>query len=121
VEVACDVDGVVEFQDAMLRLDSALQDQVYRYLASWAADVKALAMQLVPVKSGRLRSSIYAVVKDWVVNIGADATYAYFVEAGTKFMAARPYLFPAIQQYLPQLEQLIIAAIEAAKQEAGLA
>jgi HK97 gp10 family phage protein len=104
----------------LLRLDPALQNEVYRYLASWAADVKALAMQLVPVKTGYLRSTIYAVVKDWLVSIGADATYAYFVEAGTRYMQAKPYLFPALQQYLPQLEQIIIAAIQSAKVEAGL-
>ena len=118
--MACDVTGVEEFQAAMLKLDSALQNQVYRFLASWAADVKALARQLVPVKTGHLQSTIYATVQNWVVNIGADATYAYFVEAGTKYMAARPYLYPAIEVYLPQLEGMIVAAIDAAKAEAGL-
>ena len=118
--MACDVTGIVEFQAAMLKLDSALQNQVYRFLASWAADVKALARKLVPVKTGHLQSTIYAVVKDWVVNVGADATYAYFVEAGTRYMQAKPYLYPAIQEYLPQLELVILAAIDAAKAEAGL-
>jgi HK97 gp10 family phage protein len=111
---------LVEFQDALLRLDPVLQNEVYRYLVIWAADVEALARQLVPVKTGYLRSTIYAVVRDWSVNIGAEATYAYFVEAGTRNMAAKPYLFPAVQQYLPQLEQIILAAIESAKAEAGL-
>ena len=35
-------------------------------------------------------------------------------------MAARPYLYPAIQAYLPQLEAMILEAIEAAKAKAGL-
>jgi HK97 gp10 family phage protein len=104
----------------MLRLDPALQNEVCRYLVRWAADVQVLAKQLVPVKSGYLRSTIYAVVKEWMVSFGADATYAYFVEAGTKYMQAKPYLFPALQEYLPQLEQIIIVAIESAKTEAGL-
>jgi HK97 gp10 family phage protein len=104
----------------MLSLDTALQNEVIHFLISWATDVKALARKLVPVKTGYLQSTIYAVVKDWIVNVGADATYAYFVEAGTKYMTARPYLYPAIQAYLPQLEQMILAAIDAAKREAGL-
>ena len=104
----------------MLKFDAELQQEVIRFLLSWAADVKALARQLVPVKSGKLRESIYVTVKDWLVSVGADATYAYFVEAGTKYMAARPYLYPAIQAYLPQLEQMILAAIDAAKAEANL-
>ena len=104
----------------MLRLDPALQSQVHTYLVSWAADVEALARKLVPVRTGYLQSKIYAVVKDWLASVGAEASYAYFVEAGTRYMTARPYLFPAIQAYLPQLEQMIIAAIDAAKAEAGL-
>jgi phage protein, HK97 gp10 family len=104
----------------LLRLDPALQEQVNRYLVQWASEVKALAQQLVPVKTGYLQSSIYAVVKDWVVSVGTEATYAYFVEAGTRNMKAQPYLIPALEQYLPQLEQIILSAIDAAKVEAGL-
>jgi HK97 gp10 family phage protein len=118
-EVKCDVDDIRRFQAAMQKLDSGLQNQVYRFLASWAADVKAEAMRIVSVKTGYLRSKIYAIVQNWVVIFGADTTYAYFIEFGTKYMAARPYLWPAIQRYLPQLEELIREAIVAAKAEAG--
>ena len=120
MEVACDVDGIVEFQAAMLQFDGALQNQVHRFLASWVADVKALARKLVPVKTGYLQSTIYATISDWVANVGADATYAYFVEMGTRYMHAQPYLYPAIQEYLPELEAVILGAIDAAKAETGL-
>jgi HK97 gp10 family phage protein len=114
------VEGIEEFQAAMLQFDGALQNQVYRFLASWAADVKAEAMRLVPVRTGYLRSTIYARISEWVAEIGAEATYAYWVEFGTRYMRAQPYLYPAIQAYLPQLEAVILAAIDAAKAEAGL-
>ncbi len=104
----------------MLRLDSALQIQVHNQLVRWAADVKALAEQLVPVRTGHLRSTIFATVKDWVVSVGAEATYALFVENGTRYMKERPFIYPAINQYLPELEQIILAAVDAAKAEAGL-
>ena len=104
----------------MQTFDSAMQRQVYRYLHSWASDVKALAKQLVPVRTGYLRSTIYATVQEWVAEIGAEAAYALFVELGTRHMQAQPYLYPAIQEYLPQLEDIICAAIDAAKTEAGL-
>jgi HK97 gp10 family phage protein len=70
--------------------------------------------------TGYLRSTIYAKIREWVAEIGADATYAFFVELGTKYMQAQPYLYPAIQQYLPELESVIVQAIEQAKAEAGL-
>ena len=120
VEITCDVEGVEEFKDAMQRFDSGMQRQVYRFLASWAADVKAAAMRNAPVRTGYLRSSIYAKIKDWVAEIGAEATYALFVELGTRRMRAEPYLYPAIQEHLSRLEQIICEALDAAKAEAGL-
>jgi HK97 gp10 family phage protein len=104
----------------MQRFDSGMQRQVHSFLASWAADVKAEAMRLVPVRTGYLRSTIYAKIQEWVAEIGAEATYALFVEFGTKYMQAHPYLYPALQAYLPQLEAIVTAAIEQAKREAGL-
>jgi HK97 gp10 family phage protein len=104
----------------MQRFDSGMQRHVHSQLASWAADVKAEAQKLVPVRTGYLRSTIYAQIQEWVANIGADAAYAYFVELGTRYMQARPYLYPAIEQYLPSLERIILEALEAAKEEAQL-
>jgi len=120
IEITCDVEGVREFQEAMRNFESAMQEYVHRQLASWAADVKALARQLVPVRTGHLRSTIYTKIRDWVAEIGAEAAYALFVELGTRYMRARPYLYPAIQQHLPRLETIILEAIDQAKAEAGL-
>jgi HK97 gp10 family phage protein len=104
----------------MQRFDSGMQRQVHRFLASWAADVKAQAVKNAPMVTGYLRSTIYAKIKEWVAEIGADAAYAVFVELGTRYMRAQPYLYPAIQQYLPELEAVVVSAIEQAKVEAGL-
>jgi len=104
----------------MQRFDSGMQREVHSFLASWAADVKAQAVKNAPMVTGYLRSTIYAKVKEWVVDVGADAAYALFIELGTKYMQAQPYLYPAIQQYLPELESVIVSAIEQAKAEAGL-
>jgi len=119
IKVSYDVQGVREFQAAIRIFESTMQRYVHAKLVSWAEDVKTEAMRRTPVKTGHLRSSIYSLVKDWVVNIGAEATYALFVEVGTRYLRARPYLWPSIQQYLPQLEQVISEAIDAAKAEAG--
>ena len=119
IEVSCNIQGIREFQAALRTFESTMQGYVHAKLVSWAEDVKTEAMQRAPVKTGHLRGSIYALVKDWVVNIGAEATYALFIELGTRYLRARPYLWPSIQQYLPQLEQAISEAIDAAKAEAG--
>jgi HK97 gp10 family phage protein len=120
VEVNVGIDGVEEFKAAMERFDSAMRGHVHRQLVSWAEDVEALAKQLAPVRTGRLQSSIYARIHEWVAEIGAEASYALFVEFGTRYMQAHPYLFPAIQEHLPRLEMIICEAIDSAKAEAGL-
>jgi hypothetical protein len=119
IKVTCNMQGIRELQAAIRTFDSTMQRYVHAKLVSWAEDVKTEAIRRAPVKTGHLRSSIYSLVKDWVVNIGAEATYALFVELGTRYLRARPYLYPSIQQYLPQLEQAISEAIDAAKAEAG--
>ena len=119
IKVTCNMQGIRELQAAIRTFDSTMQRYVHAKLVSWAEDVKTEAIRRAPVKTGHLRSSIYSLVKDWVVNIGAEATYALFVELGTRYLRARPYLYPSVQLYLPQLEQAISEAIDAAKAEAG--
>ena len=104
----------------MQRFDSGMQRQVHRQLVSWAADVKALARKLVPIRTGYLQSTIYAKIIYFFSYIFSFSTYALFIELGTKYMQAQPYLYPAIHEYLPQLESIIVSDIEQAKVEAGL-
>jgi HK97 gp10 family phage protein len=120
IEMNCYVEGIEEFKQAMQTFDSNMQKHVRRQLESWAENVKALAKQLVPVRTGHLRNTIYAKIREWVAEISAEATYAFFVEFGTRYIRARPYLFPAVRENLPCLERIICDALEQAKAEAGL-
>jgi HK97 gp10 family phage protein len=120
IEINIDITGGDEFKTAMAQFDSGMQRQVHERLANWAADVKASATQRVPVKTGQLRNSIYSKISEWVAEVGAEAAYAMFVELGTRYIRARPFLYPAVQEELPRLEAIICEAIEAAKREAGL-
>jgi len=120
IEITCDTEGFEEFKQSMQQFDSELQNQVHEQLALWAADVENFARQLVPVKTGRLRGSIFTRVHEWVANIGAEAPYAMFIEFGTRHVQARPYLYPALEENLPRLEAAIDEAITAAKREANL-
>lgn len=66
----------------------------------FALSVQNLARAIVPVDTGRLRSSIQASKGsdgDGVyADIGTNVYYAAFVEFGTIHMAAQPYLRPAL-------------------------
>ena len=120
VDVTFDVEGVDEFVAAIQKFDRELQEQVRAWLYDWAQRLAAQAARNSPVRTGYLRSTVYAEVKDWVAEVGASAAYSYFVEMGTRYMRAQPFLYPAVQELLPELEANIIGAIEQAKSSAGL-
>lgn len=120
VEVQLDISGHEEFKRALAKLDTALQSKVREQLQEWSRQVQQQAQNKVPVRTGYLQSSIYAMVREWVAEIGAEAAYALFVEFGTRYMQAQPYLQPAIQEGLPGLERVILEALDRAKAEAGL-
>lgn len=67
-------------------------------------NVQSRAKRLCPVDTGRLRASIvttkptHTTREDLTVRIGSKVKYARFVELGTRFMRARPYLRPALEQ-----------------------
>jgi len=120
VEIAIDVAGAEEFKQATARLDAEMQRQVHVQLAEWADGVKTEAKRLVPVRTGYLRSTIFAQIQEWTTEVGAEAAYAANVEFGTRYAAAQPFLQPAVQARLPELERVLSAAVDLAKAEAGL-
>ena len=120
VNVQIDLQGGEEFAQAMNRLDVQMQAQVQAKLAGWAETVKAEAQQIVPVRTGNLRNSIFARTQQWQTEVGAEAAYAAAIELGTFRARARPFLQPALEQHLPELEQVLLEAVDAAKGEAGL-
>lgn len=118
LEVSLEVYGVEELAEALSRFDGAMFRRVHEQLTRWAFMLRETARGYAPARTGYLRSSIYAAVHDWTIQAGAEASYAVFVEYGTRYMRARSYLAPALQQCLPELEHMILEAIEQAKVEA---
>lgn len=70
-------------------------------------NIQTRAKRLVPVDTGRLRASILTTAPfqrrgRLVVTVGSVVHYAGYVEKGTRFMRARPYLVPALEQEMQQ-------------------
>ena len=120
VEIQIELQGADEYSCAMERLDKELSTQLQSQIALWAEKVKNEAIQLAPAKTGYLRSTIYSRIKHGQIMIGAEASYASAVEFGTYRRTSRPFLNPALQTHLPELERVLLAAIDAAKAGAGL-
>lgn len=74
------------------------------------------AKQLCPVDTGRLRSSINTKVNEPVLKAnviaggeafdGTIVKYARFVEQGTRFMEAQPYMVPALEKNRQAIRKL---------------
>lgn len=90
-----------------------------------AAKMAARARSLAPVRTGALRASITAsppsvqagVVSVTVAAGGGTVDYAPFVERGTSRMAPQPFMRPAVDAGIPDLEKQL--ADDVAKLAAG--
>ena len=120
VDIQLDLQGAEAFTQALNRLDNCMQRQVQLKLAEWAETVKTEAARLAPVRTGYLRSTVFARLQQWQAEVGAEASYAASVELGTRYANAQPFLQPALQKHLPELERFLLEALDSARAEAGL-
>jgi len=77
------------------------------------ADAKQRMADWPAVDTGATMNSIEAreVGKD-VWRIGPTTDYAEFVEYGTRYMTARPYMIPALEKENPRLMEALDKAVE---------
>jgi len=117
VEMEIHAEGLPQLREKLERLDSATQQKVSEAMNFEAEAMKTTAQQLAPVKTGRLRASIFAKVEGWVIKIGATASYAIFQELGTRFIQARRFLSHAVELRMQSLINRINRAISEATRE----
>lgn len=108
----------------MPRTDSLLRTETKQGSLDFAekllADIKARA----PVRTGALRDGMYvnpvSGIAAFHVGIGSREDYWSYPEYGTRFMAARPFIGPAVQAGLPELKSVMTRhIIEAVLKSAG--
>jgi HK97 gp10 family phage protein len=73
-----------------------IQDDEHTLLERLGGEIETDAKVACPVRTGRLRDSIGHEVDGDTVRVTASAPYAAYVEEGTRYMAAEPYLRPAL-------------------------
>lgn len=94
-------------RDVWVELDPAafaafrVSPEIRADLETRTAKVEASARRRCPVKTGELRDSIFAEVREvsgqLVGDVGAEASYAPFVEYGHGETPAYPFLRPALR------------------------
>lgn len=89
--------------------------KVQEAIDSGADEVVSLAQALAPVRTGALRDSIHKEEGGPLsVTVIADAPYAIYVEYGTTFAAAQPFLTPAADVTRPRIVNGIVNALREA-------
>jgi len=81
--------------------------------------MKNIARARCPVRTGRLRDSIYARVQDWILQLGATAPYAIYQELGTRYISPREFLKSAVWLRMQSLVNRINRAVGDAIREAS--
>jgi len=117
VEYEVKVEGTEELKAKIERLDAALQAKVHDGMKEQAEIMKTVAQNLAPVRTGRLRDSIYAKVENWIAKVGASAPYAVYLEFGTRFIQPIRFLSRAIEIQAQSMINAINQAVDAAIKE----
>ena len=115
------IDGVADLRRKLNQLDDGMKIKVHEAMQFEADAMKNIARARCPVRTGRLRDSIYAKVKDWILQLGATAPYAIFQELGTRYIRPRKFLKNAVSLRIQSLINRINRAIKGAVREASSA
>ena len=120
VEMTIDLQGIGELQRKLDQLDQNMRSYVEEALSNELSNIRELAQSIAPKRTGFLASTVFAEkTGEWTFKLGAKATYAYFVEFGTRFMKARRFLTRAIEASKPTLLLQINQAVREAITEAS--
>lgn len=98
-------------QDNTEEVSLAIKQAIRSALREIGERAVGYATDIVPVRTGNLRSSIAYDADDSQVIIGSDVTYASYVEEGTYRMRPRPYLRPAMVNHLGEYREIIRRAM----------
>lgn len=79
-------------------IHDACQQIVEETVIDTDADTKQSLTDQGAVDTGRLRSSYHFTIGDLEATEGTNVDYSVFIEHGTRFMRARPHLFPSFEK-----------------------
>jgi len=119
VEMEIHVHNLPALREKLIRLDETMKRKVHEAMEFEAEGMKNIARERCPVRTGRLRDSIYARVQDWILQLGATAPYAIYQELGTRHIRPREFLKNAVSLRMQSLVNRINNAIGEAIREAS--
>jgi HK97 gp10 family phage protein len=118
VEMEMHVERLSELRQKLSQLDDGLKRHVQEAMQFEAEAMKNVAKASCPVRTGRLRDSIYAKVQNWIIRLGAAVPYAVYQEFGTRYIRGRCFLSKAVEVRMPVLVNRLNSVIDQAIREA---
>jgi HK97 gp10 family phage protein len=119
VEMEIHVHKLPALREKLIRLDEGMKRKVHEAMQFEAEAMKNVARARCPVRTGRLRDSIYAKVRDGILQLGATAPYAIYQELGTRHIMPREFLKNAVWLRMQSLVNRVNRAIGEAVREAS--
>lgn len=119
VDMEMHIDGLPELREKLNQLDEGMKRNVHEAMQFEAESMKNVARSRCPVRTGRLRDSIYAKVRDWILQLGATAPYAIYQELGTRYIRPRRFLKNAVSLRMQSLINRVNRAISQSMREAS--
>lgn len=92
-----DLEGLVDNADTIV--SNEINKTAYK--------IERDAKQLCPVDTGRLKGSITTNPGHLEAEVGTNVEYAGFVEFGTRYQSAQPYIIPAFESNVEGIEDRI--------------
>lgn len=112
MKINIEAKGLNEFMEMLMNPKKKLAFQ--KTVVKYSGDLQKAAIRKVPVRTGHLKRSIQPPTFSEDVFTGtvvATAEYAYWVEKGTRFMAAQPFMEPAFneirQEFLNAVQKVV--------------
>jgi len=113
------IDKLPQLREKLNQLDDHMKRKVHEAMQFEAEAMKNIARARCPVRTGRLRDSIYAKVQNWFLQLGATAPYAIYQELGTRYIRPRRFLKNAVSLRMQSLINRVNRAIGDAIKEAS--
>ena len=119
VDMEIHVHKLPALREKLIRLDEAMKRKVHEAMQFEAEAMKTMARERCPVRTGYLRDTIYAMVLDWLLKLGATAPYAVYQELGTRYIRPREFLKNAVSLRMKSLVNRINRVLAEAIKESS--
>ncbi len=104
--------GLDTFIAKMETMGAKVEEKAGQIMGEIGTEAKDLMDASTPVRTGELRSNNQLETEGTTFTLTNASKYALFVEYGTRYMAAEPFLAPATENAAQQMAEKLPKALE---------